>query len=190
MYSVEENLRRRCGGGDGAQFMQRLMCAQVLAGKVGERLCLGLVAMDGHDLDFLAGGETEALEGLKRAYDFSPAAVRHDDSASIRQVPWDGHYGSGAIAKHLGKRGVRPILGHEVKMRLAPEDDHVAAWRLAQDAIYGIADALDHFGRDARCRASRPKVLEHFEHVPRPSWRHHALACKRRLQGERAPLRE
>src|SRR4029450_7035664 len=94
--------------------------------QVDQRLGLGPVAVNAHDLDGLAGGKPEELKRLKRARGFSSAPVGQENTPPRRDRPRNDHHRSRTSAQNLSQSLVRLLLGLEVEMRLPPQDEHLA----------------------------------------------------------------
>src|SRR5260370_29506312 len=122
--------------------------------------------MDRHDLDGLAGGKPEELERLERARGLSSASIDQADTLSLRDRTGNDHPGPRAPAHDPGERLVGPLLGLEVEVRLPPEDDHVTALSLAQDAGGRVADVLEHLDGDPGRLTVGAKVSEKIRHAP------------------------
>src|SRR5260370_24959008 len=120
--------------------------------------------MDRHDLDGLAGGKPEELERLERARGLSSASIDQADTLSLRDRTGNDHPGPRAPAQALGEWLVGPLLGLEVEVRLSPEDDHVTALSLAQDAGGRVADVLEHLDGDAGRLTARAEIGEEIRH--------------------------
>src|SRR5437870_905791 len=76
------------------------------------------VTVNGHDVEDLAGGESQQREQLEGAGGLAATAVRDEDAGTLRQRLRNDNHRARAASHHLRERGVTALRRFKVEVRL------------------------------------------------------------------------